>query len=67
MDTKEIMAAMAQTYWQRPAVEAELLAMAGEVARDSAAIAPSPFGKSGALFNTEPSHFDAVMLAETKR
>ncbi|UHS58430.1 hypothetical protein [Agrobacterium vaccinii] len=67
MDTKDIVAALAEYYWGRPAVEAELTAMAGEVARDSIAIAPSALGKSGALFNIEPAHFDALLLAEAKR
>ncbi|NTF09014.1 hypothetical protein G6L37_23080 [Agrobacterium rubi] len=67
MDNKDIVAALAQAYWARPAVEAELVAMAGEVARDSAAIAPSALGKGGALFNTEPTHFEALMLAEAER
>lgn len=67
MDTKDIVAAIAENYWGRPAVEAELVAMAGEIARDSAAIAPSPLGQSGALFNIEPAHFDILLLAEAKR
>ncbi|XUY28884.1 hypothetical protein RMR21_017500 [Agrobacterium sp. rho-8.1] len=67
MDNKDIVAALAQAYWARPAVEAELVAMAGEMARDSAAIAPSPLGKGGALFNIEPAHFDAFLLSEAKR
>jgi uncharacterized protein (DUF2132 family) len=67
MDIKDIADALAQTYWARPSVEAELVAMAGEMVRDSAAIAPSPLGKGGALFTIEPAHFDALMLGEAKR
>ncbi|NTF34523.1 hypothetical protein [Rhizobium skierniewicense] len=67
MDNRDMVAALAQGYWARPAVEAELVAMAGEMARDSAAIAPSPLGKGGALFNVEPAHFDALLLSEAKR
>lgn len=67
MDVKDIMAALAEAYWQRPAIEAELVAMTGELARDSETIAPSPFGTGGALFNTEPAQFDALMLAEAAR
>ncbi len=67
MDIKDLVEVLAENYWGRPAVDAELLAMAGEIARDSAAIAPSPLGQSGALFNIEPAHFDALLLAEAKR
>jgi hypothetical protein len=65
MDALEtMMAKLVDTYWGRPAVEAELIAMAGEVKRDAAAIAPSPLGNNGGLFNTEPAHYDALMLKE---
>ncbi|MET0171070.1 hypothetical protein [Agrobacterium sp. lyk4-40-TYG-31] len=67
MEDREIMAALAERYWGRPVVEAELTAMAGEVARDSIAIAPSPLGQAGAMFNIEPAHFDALLLAEANR
>ena len=67
MDMKNIMAALAETYWDRPVNEAELVAMIGEAMRDKARIAPPFGGKSGFLFDTEPAHFEALLLAEAKR
>lgn len=67
MDLKNIMAALAETYWDRPANEAELVAMTAEAMRDKARIAPPFGGKSGSLFDIEPAHFDALLLAEAKR
>lgn len=67
MDNKDTVAALAHAYLGRPAIEAEVVAMAGEIARDSLAIAPSAFGKDGGLFSTEPALFDALMLTEAKR
>ncbi|KAA3511626.1 MULTISPECIES: hypothetical protein [Agrobacterium] len=67
MDEKQIMAALAQAYWGRPAVEPELVAMTGELARDSATIAPPRHGQDATLFDVEPAHYDALMLTEAKR
>ncbi|MBZ5761259.1 hypothetical protein LAV84_17675 [Rhizobium sp. VS19-DR104.2] len=67
MDLMKIMAALAETYWDRPADEAELVAMAGEAMRDKTSIAKPLTGKAGALFNTEPAHFEAVLRVEAGR
>ncbi|TPP05930.1 hypothetical protein [Rhizobium glycinendophyticum] len=67
MDTRQIMEALAEAYWKRPAVEAELVAMIGELTRDAEKIAGRvPAGRSD-LFGIEPSSFDAVLLSEVTR
>ncbi|WP_137131118.1 hypothetical protein [Rhizobium sp. FY34] len=67
MEIEKVMAALAESYWGRHASEPELLAMTGELRRDSASIAPSALGRGGALFTVEPAHYDALMQAEAKR
>ena len=67
METRQIMEALVEAYWKRPAIEAELVAMTGELTRDAEKIAGrAPCGRSD-LFGTEPSSFDAVMLPEVGR
>lgn len=65
MEMKNIMGSLAETYWGRPADEAELVAMAGEAMRDQAKIAPPFGGQAGLLFDTEPAHFNALLIAES--
>ncbi|MBX9469880.1 MAG: hypothetical protein KL839_19405 [Rhizobium sp.] len=67
MDIEDVMKALAQAYWGRPAVDPELVAMVGELRRDSAAIAAAPEGRNGALFNIEPAAFDRILQMEADR
>lgn len=67
MDIEDVMKALAQAYWGRPASDAELVAMVGEMRRDSAAIAASPEGQGGALFTVEPAAFDRILQTEADR
>jgi hypothetical protein len=67
MEIEDVMKALAQAYWGRPAIDAELVAMVGEWRRDSSAIAASPEGRSGALFTIEPAAFDRILKTEADR
>lgn len=67
METREIMQALVEAYWQRPAIEPELVAMTGELMRDAEKIAGRMHGGRSDLFGIEPSSFDAVMLSEVPR
>lgn len=67
MDVEDIMKTLAQSCWGRPAIDAELVAMVAEFKRDVMAIATSPEGRNGALFNIEPATFDGILAAEAKR
>lgn len=67
MDVEDIMNALAQSCWGRPAIDVELVAMVGEFKRDVMAIATWPEGRNGALFNIEPATFDGILAAEAKR
>jgi hypothetical protein len=67
MDVEDVMKTLAQSCWDRPAIDAELVAMVGELERDVMAIAAWPDGRHGALFNIEPATFDGIMVAEAKR
>jgi hypothetical protein len=67
MDIEDVMKALSQAYWGRPAIDPELVAMVGEMRRDSAAIAASPEGQQGALFNLEPAAFDRILQTEADR
>jgi hypothetical protein len=67
MEIEDVMKALAQAYWGRPAIDAELVAMVGEWRRDSAAIAASLEGRSGALFTIEPAAFDRILKTEADR
>lgn len=67
METHQIMEALVEAYWKRPAIEAELVAMSGELARDAEKIAGRTPGGRSDLFGIEPSSFDAVMLSEVGR
>jgi hypothetical protein len=67
METRQIMEALAEAYWGRPAIEAELVAMTGELARDAEKIASRVPGGRSNLFGIEPSSFDAVMRSELER
>lgn len=66
MDTHQIMEALVEAYWKRSAIEAELIAMSGELTRDAEKIAGRVPGGHSDLFGIEPSSFDTVMLSETK-
>jgi hypothetical protein len=63
-DLKETADVLVRLYWDRPAVEAELVAMAGEMDRDSRAIAPPRGSGENVFFALEPSSFDALMASE---
>jgi hypothetical protein len=67
MDLEDVMKALAQAYWGRPASDAELVAMVGEWHRDSSSIAASPQGQQGALFTVEPAAFDRILQTEADR
>jgi hypothetical protein len=67
MDGEEAMKTLAQTYWGRPAIDPELVAMVGEMRRDSTAIAAIPEAQDGALFLVEPADFDRIMKQEAGR
>jgi hypothetical protein len=63
-ELKEMADALIRLYWARPAVEAELVAMAGEMERDSRAVAPPRGSGENVFFALEPSTFDALMASE---
>lgn len=63
---KEIADTLARLYWARPANEAEMVAMAGEMQRDSAAIAPPREGEGNVFFSIEPSTYYALMAREVE-
>ncbi|MDH4439297.1 MAG: hypothetical protein QE284_02830 [Rhizobium sp.] len=67
METRQIMQALVEAYWKRPAIEAELVAMSGELTRDAEKIAARTPGGRCDFFGIEPSSFDAVMLSEVTR
>lgn len=67
METQNLMTMLAESYWGRPAIDAERVAMAGEAARDAARIAPLPAGGADALFTVEPAHFEAILRAQVRR
>lgn len=67
MDLEDVMKTLAQTYWGRPAIDAELLAMVGEMRRDSTAIAAIAEAQDGALFSVEPAAFDRILRQEVGR
>jgi hypothetical protein len=66
MDIEDLMQSLAQTYWGRPAIDPELVAMVGEMRRDIA-IANAPEGQNGSLFNIEPAAFDHILQGEADR
>lgn len=63
-ELKDIADTLARMYWGRPANEAEMVAMAGEMQRDSAAIAPPREGKGNVFFSIEPATYYALMAKE---
>lgn len=63
-ELKDIADTLARLYWARPANEAEMVAMAGEMQRDSSAIAPPRVGEGNVFFSLEPSTFYALMATE---
>ncbi|MCD2175754.1 hypothetical protein [Rhizobium sp. C4] len=65
-ELKEIADTLARLYWSRPANEAETVAMAGEMERDSAAIAPPREGQGNVFFAIEPSTYYALMAKEAE-
>jgi hypothetical protein len=67
MEMRQIMQTLVEAYWKRPAIEAELIAMTGELTRDAEKIAGPAPGDRPDLFGIEPSSFDAVMLSEVGR
>jgi hypothetical protein len=67
MDLQDVMKALSHAYWGRAAIDPELLAMVGELQRDSTAIAPIEEGAIGNLFNVEPAAFDRILRAEADR
>lgn len=67
MDIENAVKTLAQAFWGRPPVSAELVAMVGEVERDSFAIAAAAEGQNGGLFNIEPAHFDHLLQKEAER
>lgn len=67
MDIEHVMKTIAQSCWGRPAIDAELVAMVGELERDVMAIVAWPDGRNGAMFNIEPATFDGILAAEAKR
>jgi hypothetical protein len=67
METRQIVQALVEAYWKRPTIEAELVAMTGEMIRDAEKIAGRIPGDRSDLFGIEPSSFDAVMLSEVGR
>ncbi|MFN4205228.1 MAG: hypothetical protein ACK4HG_02460 [Agrobacterium albertimagni] len=66
MDIEDVMKTLAQSCWGRPAIDAELVAMVGELKRDVTAVATLSDGKDGSLFNVEPAAFDRILRAEAK-
>ncbi|MET3615022.1 hypothetical protein ABID16_003365 [Rhizobium aquaticum] len=64
VELKEIADTLALLYWARPANEAEMVAMAGEMQRDSAAIAPPRAGEGNVFFSIEPATYYALMSKE---
>lgn len=67
MDIEDVMKALAQSCWGRPAIDAEVIAMVGELERDVKAIATMPEGFQGALFNIEPATFEQILQKEASR
>lgn len=67
MDLEDVMKTLAQTYWGRSAIDPELLAMVGEMRRDSTAIAAIAEAQDGALFSVEPAAFDRILRQEVGR
>ncbi|MFN3317151.1 MAG: hypothetical protein ACK43M_00295 [Allorhizobium sp.] len=67
MDLQDVMKALSHAYWGRAAIDPELLAMVGELQRDSTAIAPIEEGAIGSLFNVEPAAFDRILRGEADR
>ncbi|HWU64425.1 MAG TPA: hypothetical protein VN112_20600 [Ensifer sp.] len=65
-ELKEIADTLARLYWARPANEAEMVAMAGEMERDSTAIAPPREGEGNVFFALEPSTFFALLSKEAE-
>lgn len=65
-ELKDIANTLARMYWARPANEAETVAMAGEMQRDSAAIAPPREGEGNVFFSIEPSTYYALMAKEAE-
>jgi hypothetical protein len=63
-NSRDVAAFLAEAYWSRPAAEPELVAMSGEIARDSAWVAT--VGREGGadIFSLEPAHYTALMLKE---
>jgi hypothetical protein len=66
MDIEDVTKTLAQSCWGRPAIDAELIAMVGELQRDVVAIATMAEGKGGRLFSVEPATFDRLLTAEGK-
>jgi hypothetical protein len=64
---KDVAAMLAETYWQRPANEAELIAMAGEILRDSAWVSAQASSTDNVYFSIEPAHYDGLMRKEAER
>lgn len=67
MDFQDVMKTLAQSCWGRPAIDAELIAMVGELTRDVIAIASLTEAENGAFFTIEPAAFDRIQLDEAKR
>lgn len=67
MDIEDVMKALAQSCWGRPAIDSEVIAMVGELERDVKAIATMPEGRQGGLFNIEPAAFEHILQKEASR
>jgi hypothetical protein len=63
-NSRDVAAFLAEAYWSRPAVEPELVAMSGEIARDSAWVAAISMADETDIFSLEPAHYAALMLKE---
>jgi hypothetical protein len=65
-DLQQLADALARLYWSRPAIEPEMIAMAGEMERDSAAIAPPRAGEGNFFFSIEPAAYYAALATEAQ-
>lgn len=65
-DLRLIATGLAETYWKRPPVEAEIVAMTGEMERDSLKIAVQQPDGDNPFFSIEPAHYYALLREADK-
>ncbi len=53
--------ALVQCWLGRPAIDAEIVAMEGQMERTREHVAENPLGRGGAVFSVEPASYDAEM------